>query len=369
MKHPLAPLDDITNLRPDDVKDAVEKAIKNGINVATDKRFQSAFAHLLGEFKKREKRFSPHTLRRLEVSWRKFVEWCVENKQHSLPAAPNTVEQFLQSKESTLHRNTLSIYSWAISRIHRISGCPDPSKDIYVQDRLAAIKREKITNGEGVKQASPFNEQHLDQVTSLWLRDAKLINRRNLALLAVAYESMLRASELANIQTHDLKIDQDNYATLAVPVSKNNKSNKADTRILSQFAVGLILDYTEMANINLNSEGYLFRGVSKHNSGINPSLNKDTKEIEHKPLSTKTIEYVFHRAWQALTLEQNNTRPFTAHSARVGAAQDLLRKGFSVLQIQQAGGWSTGAMVYQYGRDILARDSAMARSRANQQRR
>ncbi|MFW1480464.1 tyrosine-type recombinase/integrase, partial [Vibrio parahaemolyticus] len=90
---------------------------------------------------------------------------------------------------------------------------------------------------------------------------------------------------------------------------------------------------------------------------------KQTGEVMHKPITTKTVEGVFYSAWETLGLGRQGVKPFTAHSARVGAAQDLLRKGYNTLQIQQSGRWSSGTMVARYGRAILARDGAMAHSR------
>ncbi|HEJ2458019.1 TPA: tyrosine-type recombinase/integrase [Vibrio cholerae] len=359
----LSLLGDFSGVRPDDVKAAVQAAQKKGINVAENEQFKAVFDHLLGEFKKREERYSPNTLRRLESAWTCFVDWCLAHHRHSLPATPDTVEAFFIERSETLHRNTLSVYRWAISRVHRVAGCPDPCLDIYVEDRLKAISRKKVREGETVKQASPFNEQHLLKLTSLWYRSDKLLLRRNLALLAVAYESMLRAAELANIRVSDLELSGDGTAVLTIPITKTNHSGEPDTCILSQDVVSLLMDYTEAGKLDMRGDGYLFVGISKHNTCINPKRDTETGEYLHKPITTKTVEGVFYSAWQALELERQGVKPFTAHSARVGAAQDLLKKGYNTLQIQQSGRWSSGTMVARYGRAILARDGAMAHSR------
>ena len=50
----------------------------------------------------------------------------------------------------------------------------------------------------------------------------------------------------------------------------------------------------------------------------------------------------------------------SGHSARVGAAQDMVAAGFELPTIQQAGRWKSTAMVSRYGERLLARRSAAA---------
>ncbi|MFI3273301.1 tyrosine-type recombinase/integrase [Vibrio sp.] len=363
IENQLSLLGDFTDVRPDDVKTAIEKAQKKGVVVAEDQGFQAAINHLLNEFKKREDRYSPNTLRRLESAWGCFVEWCLDNKRHSLPASPDTTEKFMIYKAESVHRNTLSVYKWAISRVHRVSGCPDPCNDVFVEDRYKALIRGKVQSGEVIKQASPFNESHLNALVDKWKQHERVLERRNLALLAVAYESMLRAAELANIQLSDIELAGDGTAILTIPITKTNHSGEPDTCILSHDVVGLVMDYIEAGGLQLKQDGYLFTGISKHNKCTKPKVDKETKEPIHKPITTKTVEGIFNTAWSVLELGRQGVKPFTGHSARVGATQDLLRKGYNTLQIQQSGRWSSEVMVARYGRAILAREGAMAQSR------
>ncbi|MCG7500117.1 tyrosine-type recombinase/integrase [Vibrio sp. Of7-15] len=345
------------------VKSVVEVAHKQRARVAEEAQCRATTEQRLNEFNTRKDRYSPETLRRLESAWGCFVGWCVSHQCHSLPASPDTVEAFFVSRSTDLHRNTLSVYKWAISRIHRVAGCPDPCVDVFVGDRLKAIARTKAKEGEFITQASPFNEQHLTKLMSVWGESDKVLVRRNLAMLAVAYESMLRGAELANIRVSDLAFEDDGTIMLTIPITKTNHSGEPDACVLSHDVAELILDYAEMGNLDLSGEGYLFVGVSKYNVCMHPKANEDTGKLEHVPITTKTIRRVFNQAWEDLDLARRGGKPFTAHSARVGATQDLLRKGYSTLQIQQSGRWSSDVMVTRYGRGILARDGAMVLAR------
>lgn len=348
-------LNNFENIRPEHVQDVIYRANAKGINIDDIPNLNSAINHLLQEFEKRKDRYAPKTIKRLYSAWGKFVEWCANKSLQSLPAAASTVETFFIDKSTTLHRNTLSIYRWAISRVHKITGCPDPCTDVFVEDRLKMISRTKVRNGEKIKQAAPFNEKHLDLLIRLWGKSSKLIDKRNLLLLAIAYESMLRESELANIKLSHIEITDFDDAILTIPVTKINHSGEPDTCILSSEIVTMYRNYISEAKLNINTDPFLFCGISKHNT---PLLRK-----EPKPISTKTIEGVFKKAWEDLSLITSVKNKFTGHSARVGATQDLLSKGYSTLQVQQSGRWATSTMVSRYGRAILARDSAMSKSR------
>ena len=357
--HPLAIIGQTQHLRPEDVKAAVLKALKMGLDVAKDERFQSAFDQLFEQFKLRSSRYSPNTLQRLESAWRMFVTWCQDTKSHALPASPETVELYFIYRSDTLHRNTISLDRWAIARVHRIAGCPNPCTDVYVDDRLKAIRRDKAQKGEVIKQAAPFNERHLDRLTELWRSSPSLLLRRNLAMLSVAYESMLRAAELTRIQLKDIEVMEDGSAVLTVPITKTNHSGEPDTKFLSPEVVDIVRQYLTLADLHWQDDGYLFVGITKHNTRFKVKRDRD-QQFVHRPITPKSVEGVFYKGWEVLGEEG---KPFTAHSARVGATQDLLRKGYDVLQVQQSGGWSSPAMVARYGRAILARDGAMARSR------
>ena len=358
----------IVDLRPDDVKKAVFLAQEQGIDVQNHSGFQSAFEHLQNEAKKREDKFSPASISRFYSAWEVFVSWCIQHNQPSLPTTPKILEDFFKQAAETKHRQTLGVYRWAIGRMHRISGCPDPFLDEFLKDTLAGISRMKVSAGEQIAQATPFNGHHLDQLIELWGGHKQLVCRRDLALLTVAYETLLRETELCNIRIQDLKINRARgTATLTIPVTKTNHSGKPDTAHLSNECVSLLLEYADMAGFSLRGKdkGYVFRGVSKHNTSIQPKVDPLTKAVLHTPLTRHTVIGIFEKAFYALNMQDEEDKPWSGHSARVGGAQDLLLAGYSIPAIQQAGRWKSEIMVYRYCRDILAEQGAMAQHRSH----
>ncbi|EKO3611947.1 tyrosine-type recombinase/integrase [Vibrio metschnikovii] len=346
----------------------IEAAIKSGYTykqIAESHYFQSLAKKLLDDFEQEKDIFSPQTKRRLEYSWCLFVSWCEQTNKHALPASPNDVAEYLAYRSKTCHRNTLNVDQWAISTMLKAAGCPDSVDKLIVKRKMrAATKRKVRVELETIKQATPFRDHDLDALIERFANSNVPNELRDLAMLSVAYESLLRASEMVRIKLNDLKFNHDDSATLIVPFTKTNQSGKGvDSVFLSPQCGAHIKRYLEKAGIDDKDGGYLFRAI--YRSGR-------TKKGD-APITTKAVENVFLKAWfilnpdvdQSIPLSEIKDRyqPFTAHSARVGAAQDLLEQGFDSLQVRQAGRWQSDTMILRYGQHILAEQSAMAKSR------
>lgn len=333
----------------------IANAQLRGIEIETLEPVQGAINRFMVGFHERKDQYSPRTIKSLIYSWERFDRWCGDLGVCSLPASVGTVETYIKQRGEQVHRNTLAIDRWSISRTHTATGCPDPTKDELFLGTYKGIVRNKVMNEETVEQASGFHEYNLDQLVELWRDSESIKDRRDLALMTVAYESMLRAQELAAIRGRHIKIFTDGTGVLTIPITKTNHSGEPDKAALSRQAVSLIIDYLALAGRCLGGDEPLFGKVSKHNKPAKSS----------KPLSVDTVELVFARVWEVLDLERYGIKKLSGHSARVGAAQDLAASGqFNALQIQQAGRWSSERMVIRYCRDLFVKDSAMAIQRA-----
>ena len=344
------------NLAPSDLSSLISQARVRGIGIEQDPEVQATIHRFLEEFQSRSGRYSPNTMAALTVGWGLFSKWCAENSLVSLPAEVKTAERYLSHRAGDSHRNTLARDRWAIGRVHRAAGCPDPAADHRLGDTFSALVREKVMKEETVEQASALREHHLDQLVEEWRDSPAIGRRRDLALLVVAYETLLRAAEVSRIRIKHLAVQSDGSAILTIPITKTNHSGEPDKAALSRQAVNLICDYLGMAGRTLGEgdDSPLFGKVSRHNKAVRGSV----------PLTVQSVIGVFNRAWEFLQLGRLGVPAFTGHSARVGAAQDLAAAGCNALQIMQAGRWSSERMVIRYCRDIFTRESAMAIRRA-----
>lgn len=345
---------DLESFTPSELADLIRQARLRGHRIDNHPRVRSAIAGFLDEFQARAGRYSERTIEALMGAWDRFAAWCVNDDRASLPADVVTVEAYLSARASSVHRNTLAQDRWAIGRVHRAAGCPDPTNDERLQGTFAALVRAKVTAEETIEQAAAMREAHLDQLVELWRGSQSLLQRRDLAMMVTAYETLLRAQELARIRGRHIKLNTDGTAVLTIPITKTNHSGEPDKAHLSRQAVTLILDYLELAGRELATDAPLFGKVTKHNKAA----------YEGGPLSVDTVEGVFARVWRVLELDRYGVPRFSGHSARVGASQDLAAAGCNTLQIMQAGRWSSERMVIRYCRDILAGESAMAKRRA-----
>ncbi|QQM89222.1 hypothetical protein JIK52_31410 (plasmid) [Klebsiella variicola] len=88
-------------------------------------------------------------------------------------------------------------------------------------------------------------------------------------------------------------------------------------------------------------------------AGINPE-GCSVKRVRH--LGYSTVLRIFTRASTVLAVEELGIPPFTAHSCRVGAAQDLAASGENALKIMMSGRWKSEVMVMKYCRSIFAEE-------------
>lgn len=377
----IAVFGDMPKIRPEALAKRINRAFDLGYDyddIAQDAQFQKAAQVLLGDFEKRQHVFAPSTQKRLQSAWRTFTNWCGDNNHFPLPASPELIETYLEFRGQTFHRNTLNVDVWAISAIHQAAGCPDPTKMLIVRNTMKGIVRRKVReDNEYVKQARPFRSVHLDTLTELWLDTDNVVEFRNLVLMTIAYESLLRSAEIANIQLQHITVKSNGNASLKIPFTKTNQSGGgSDSVFISAHTLALINRYLAWVGRENETSGYLFTPLTRYGRLRKQCSVDDVKESSLsilKPMSTRSIDDVFLKVWftlnpmvdSRLPISQIKAehKPFTAHSARVGAAQDLLEQGYDSLQVRQAGRWKSDTMVAQYGQHILDEDSAMARSR------
>ena len=90
--------------------------------------------------------------------------------------------------------------------------------------------------------------------------------------------------------------------------------------------------------------------------------NTDTLDKGGKPtgraLPPGQVARIFKRMARKAGLSESVVRSLSGHSARVGAAQDMIAAGIELPAIIQAGRWKSTSMVNRYGERLLAERSA-----------
>ena len=209
----------------------------------------------------------------------------------------------------------------------------------------------KRLSGDTARQASSGEvkdlrrEMHdLKEVLAEQVLENRPIDLRNRALLAVAYDAMLRRSELASLQVSDLLEEMGGGATLLVRRSKTDGEGSGEIVYLACDTVRLVRAWLARSGI---TEGRLFRSVAK--SG----------KLGER-LDPSQVPRIFKEMADRAGLPETMVQGLSGHSARVGAAQDMIAAGIELPAILQAGRWKSTAMVNRYGERLLAKRSGAA---------
>ena len=157
---------------------------------------------------------------------------------------------------------------------------------------------------------------------------------------------MLRRSELSGACVTDLARDPRGSATLLVPRSKTDPGGRSATVYIARDTMAILAEWLQRSGI---ADGRLFRSVGKDGSPRRPPASEpDSAHLQgHGPRSR-------------VSSPTTRSTPFPGHSARVGAAQDMVAAGIELPAILQAGRWRSAAMVARYGERLLARRGAAA---------
>ncbi len=351
---------DFTHVEPNEFADAVKKARRSDPKIDSHPVVQEAISYYQAEFFKRKGEMQPSSLIRFQNAWNQFVSWCVANGHFSLPATHKVVESYLLSKKEELHRNTLKVHLWAIGKMHVISGLPNPCEHSYVKSQMSQIINDKVRNRrERIRQAPPFREEDLIALTELWAESKSKYNLRDLMVLSMCYETMLRKMNMEMMLVGDIEFLSNGTSVITIPFTKTNHSGEDEKRLLSKPITDLVKRYLELPEVNSSPKAHLLQRFKLSGKKYN---DDDQWENAEEPVSPKFIVRIFSRGQKAL--DKSDLPSYSGHSARVGATQDLLEDGYSSLQVMQAAGWSREDMVIRYGRNIDVTKGAMALKRS-----
>ena len=151
------------------------------------------------------------------------------------------------------------------------------------------------------------------------------------AILALLFYAALRRSEVARVRCRDVRPSRLAGACLvSVATSKTNQhGDRADYRLIPGPAAESV------------------QRLARDRPAADPLIG----------LQGAAISARVRRLAAAAGLVG---RRITSHSGRIGLACELVKQGFSIAEIQLAGGWASPAMPAYYARSTVAEDGAVA---------
>ena len=235
---------------------------------------------------------------------------------------------------------TIERYLASLRALHRLAGNKDdPTADVDVE----ATRRLVVRGRTRARPRKPFRLAQVEEL--LALAPLTLLDKRDRAMLAVAYSAMLRRSELVALTLPDLAFDPDGSGTVTVKFSKTDQGAEGHVRYLAPFAVSALRDWLADAKI---VEGYLFCRVLARGFAA------------ATPLSDHEVARIFERLARRVDAGAFSAAGIAGHSTRIAAAHDLVEAGFNVAAIANAGGWKSLMMPNYYTRELRAKQSAKA---------
>ena len=267
-----------------------------------------------------------------------YFAWCTERGVSALPAHAQTIAAFIDDRARVRAPATVRRYVSSVAAAHRTLGLERTARSEPVRRALQRMHRGTGRRQEQAKGLTwAFRERLLNAAG-----DA-LIDTRNRALLAVAYDTLLRRGELVALEVRDIVEEPDAAATVLVRRSKTDPEGRGATVYVARDSMALVHVWLERSGV---CEGKVFRSLSRGVLG-------DGLDAAH-------VARIFKRMAREADLPAELVDRISGHSTRVGAAQDMVAEGISMAAILNAGRWKTTAMVNRYGERLLARRSGSA---------
>ena len=280
-----------------------------------------------------------HTVRALRADLDAFGSWCAERDLSPLPARAETVAAYVDAMAGSRAPATVRRYVCSIVAAHRAAGEEGPLDHPPVQRALQRMRRR---NGSRQSQVHGLTWNLRRRL--IGAAGDRPIDLRNRALLAVAYDAMLRRSELVALQVVDMTVDSRGSASLLVRRGKTDSGGAGATLYLHSDTVKLVGAWLDASGI---ASGRLFRSVTKDGA-------------LGEALDPSQVPRIYRAMAERAGLPSDVVRRISGHSPRVGAAQDMIASGIGIPAIMQAGRWKSASMVQRYGERLLAQRNGAA---------
>jgi integrase/recombinase XerD len=283
--------------------------------------WRSAIARLEGAY-------SENTLRGYRSDFAAFEAWCGKKHRRCLPASSRTIASFIEDEIVAFAPATLARRLAAIRKVHCLLRLGNPLDDEEVS---IALRRARRSKPRRQKQARGLTRNIRDKLISACPEDT-LIGLRNRAIIAVGYDTLCRRSELIALRSEDLNPLSDGAMSILIRRSKSDQFGDGRYGYLSSKTTTYLKAWLDAASLN---EGWLFRRVLG-------------KSIGEHPLHPFTISKILRATAHAAGLKHDVVKAISAHSLRIGAAQDLMTEGAGLLRIMRAGGWKSANTISRY---------------------
>ena len=322
-----------------------------------------AHANLDAYFHAARGAFSPATARALRGDSALFAAWCSKAGRQALPADPDTVAMFVDDLAKTKKPATIRRYVSSVSHMHKAADMPNPCERNPVK---LALKRMGKANGTEQRQAHGATRRLVDRMLEAGGSDARSV--RNRAILATAYDTLARRSELVALHAQDLATTEHGDGSIKIRRSKTDQLGEGSIRYLAPDTMKLIREWLALAEPEgqpvpeLDGAGEAKRDLKGEAATWCPLFRAVLKGGRiGGALSPYDVTRIFKQLAADAGVAPEIVAQISAHSTRIGAAQDMEALDISTAGIMRAAGWKSPTMVARYTKRQQARRSGSAR--------
>ena len=277
---------------------------------------------------KLEGAYAPNTLRSYYADARAFVDWCVERNIEPFPISSKTLRAYIECLQVNSAYSSIRRRVSSLRRLNKLLGFKDQTRTEEIYLAIRRLKRSKCMEQ---KQAVGINHDIL--VKMIDAQPDTLAGTRNRALLSLGYDFLARRSELVAIRSDDLKFTPDGALKGMIRKSKTDQYGKGRLVFGSERSAKLVRKW-----------------LSTKPAEIQPvfcAINHG--KCEDRAICNRNVNDIIKRSVvKVKRCERPSDLEVSGHSLRVGAAQDLLIKGYDLAAIMRAGGWSDPSTVSRY---------------------
>ena len=272
--------------------------------------------------------YAPNTLKSYYADATTFVDWCGNRNIEPFPITSETLCAFIEYLQQYAAYSSIRRRISSLRRLNKMLGFEDQTRTEEVYLAIRRLKRSKCMEQ---RQAVGINHDVL-----IKLIDAQpdtIAGTRNRALLSLGYDFLARRSELVAIRNGDLKFTPDGALKGMIRKSKTD-----------QYGRGRLVFGSE------RSAKLLRKWLSLKPKEIEPifcAINHG--KCEDRAICDRNVNDIIKRSVvKVKRCERPSDLEVSGHSLRVGAAQDLLVRGYDLAAIMRAGGWADPSTVSRY---------------------
>ena len=304
-------------------------------------------AWLDAHFHAAEGAFSANTERAIRGDIKRFAAWCLRQRLRALPANPTTVAAFIDAMGRSHAPASVRRHVSSIATVHKAITAENPHKHVAVQ---LALRRMHRLRGRRQAQVGGLTWTLIQQLIAH--AADRLIDLRNCAMLCVAYDAMLRRSELVALQVPDVLFDPDRSGSVLVQRGKTDPEAEGALQYLHADTMDRVTLWLTASGI---CDGPLFRSVRK-DGRVGASLDSSSVPRIYRAMAT------------CAGMQPHLVKRLSGHSPRIGTTQDMIAAGIAMPAILQAGRWKSTRMVHRYGERLGTRRSGTAQLAGIQER-